>query len=75
MLPNSPVSVVGVLKDKLQSTEGFIAISCRPHLMLGTVERDIHVPFPTYFTLHSLSVTPPSLVFSETLVCKLDNWK
>lgn len=58
MLPNSPVSIVQALKDKLWSTEGFTAISCQPHLMLGSVEREIHLPFPTYFTLQSLSATP-----------------
>lgn len=74
MLPNSPVSIVQALKDKLWSTEGFTAISCQPHLMLGSVEREIHLPFPTYFTLQSLSATP-HLLWGETLVYELDNWK
>lgn len=64
------MSVAGAWKGELQSREGFTAISCQPHLML-----DIHLLFTTYFTLQCLSVTPPSLIFAETLVYELDNWK
>lgn len=67
--------VVRAWKGELQSTEGFTATSCQPHLVLDTVEREIHLLFTTYFTLQCLSVTPPSLIFAETLIYELDNWK
>lgn len=41
--------------------------------MLDTVEREINLSFPIYFTLQSFC--DPFLVFGETLVYEMDNWK